>query len=175
VDVALLDFDCGGEGCGRFVPAARRNGYHGRFLIVAETGEARRAAAAIRSGASGIFLKSESPGRLVEAIRIVAAGGIWLDPEIVRELAEHSVRGGPEADSRSSACVLTDRERKVLLGILGGLTNRKIGAHLGLSESCIKTSIREMFHKTGARRRSQLVRAAIEGPLKPLAGTPSRF
>lgn len=172
VDVALLSLGGGSETESGFIAAARREGYRGRFLIVAETADGRRAAAAIQSGASGIFLKSESPGRLADAVRIVAAGGVWLDPMAVREMAGQLADVAPQPDSQGSVCVLTYREQEVLLGILGGLTNRKIGVRLGLSETCVKTSIRRMFQKTGARRRSQLVRVALERSLAAVAGTP---
>ena len=170
VDVALLDFGRGGEAGGAFISATRRSGYHGRFLIVAETADARRSAAAMKSGASGIFLKSDPPARLVEAIRIVAAGGVWLDPKVVRDLAEELVNCAPQPGNKGPLCALTDREQEVLLGILGGLTSRRIGANLGLSEGSIKASVRQLFRKTGVRRRSQLVRVAIEGSLSAVEG-----
>jgi len=50
----------------------------------------------------------------------------------------------------------------VLLGILGGLTNRKIGDNLGPSESSVKNIIQQLFGKAGVRTRSQLVRLALE-------------
>jgi DNA-binding NarL/FixJ family response regulator len=61
--------------------------------------------------------------------------------------------------------VLTEREQKVLRGILAGLTNKKIGEDLGLSEGTVKTSVQQLFLRAGVRRRSQLVRAAMEGSL----------
>jgi hypothetical protein len=53
----------------------------------------------------------------------------------------------------------------VLLGILGGLTNRKIADGMGLSESSVKNILQGLFHKTGVRTRSQLVRLVLEGSL----------
>ena len=66
---------------------------------------------------------------------------------------------------RRSPGTLTEREQKVLLGILGGLTNKKIGCKLGISEGRVKASVQQLFGKAGVRTRSRLVREALEGSL----------
>jgi len=165
VDVVLLDFDCATEGEDGFLTAARRHGYQGRFLIVASVADARTSAIAIKLGASGIFLKSEPPHRLVQAITLVANGAVWLDQGTIRLLADQSTDRFVQLEDQGSANLLTDRERKVLLGILAGLSNRKIGENLGLSEGSVKTSVQQLFYRTGVRTRSQLVRTALEGSL----------
>jgi DNA-binding NarL/FixJ family response regulator len=154
VDVTLLDFDNANEGNDGFMSLARGQGYQGSFLIVTGDADARHTALAIRLGASGVFLKSEPPERLVQAIQVVANGAVWFDQRVIRCLADEPKDGA-----------LSERERKVLLGILSGLTNRKIGNNLGLSESAVKSSVQQLFLKTGVRTRSQLVRAALEGSL----------
>jgi two-component system, NarL family, nitrate/nitrite response regulator NarL len=75
VDVVLLDFDVGAEHGNDFISAARQAGYQGRFLIVAGSADVRNSAIALKLGASGIFLKSEAPDRLVQAIRLVGKVG----------------------------------------------------------------------------------------------------
>ena len=62
----------------------------------------------------------------------------------------------------------------MLGGIVGGLTNRKIGDNLGLSESQVKNIIQRLFTKSGVRTRSQLVRAALEASWVPSRGS-SRY
>jgi len=166
VDVVLLDFDRAREDGDGFMTAARRNGYQGRFLVVAGAADARISVIAIKLGASGIFLKSDPPDRLVQAITLVANGAVWLDQSTIRLLADQSVARFPQLDRRGSANPLTDREQKVLLGILAGLSNKKIGENLGLSEGSVKTSVQQLFSRTGVRTRSQLVRTALEGSLE---------
>lgn len=58
-----------------------RAGYQGRFPIVAGILDVQKSAMALNNGASGIFLKSEAPERLIHAIRRVANGEIWVDPK----------------------------------------------------------------------------------------------
>jgi two-component system, NarL family, nitrate/nitrite response regulator NarL len=50
---------------------------------------------------------------------------------------------------------------------MDGLSNRKIGDRMGVSESSIKATLQQLFTKAGVRTRSQLVRIALEGPLSP--------
>jgi two-component system, NarL family, nitrate/nitrite response regulator NarL len=161
VDVVLLDFEVGPDHGTDFIAAARQAGYQGRFLIVAGLADVRNSAIALKLGASGVFLKSEAPDRLVQAIRLVSDGGIWVDPKIIQLLADQSIHT-PDLPSSGP---LADRERNVLQGILEGLSNRKIGDHLGLSESAVKNIVQQLFTRAGVRTRSQLVRAALEGSL----------
>lgn len=166
VHVVVLDFAHAMKDGGALISTARGRGFSGHFLIVAESADAKNSALAIKLGASGIFLKSEAPHRLVLAIKVVAGGGIWLEPRIVRMMADESVGHFPDSTGGEGyANLLSDREQRVLLGILGGLTNRKIGENLGLSESSVKTAVQQLFYRTGVRTRGQLVRVAMEGSL----------
>ena len=164
VDVVLLDFDFGAEHANDLISAARKAGYRGRFLIVAGTTDAERSANALRFGASGVFLKSEVPERLVQAIRVIASGAVWIDQKIIQLLADQCLNQ-PRRGDQESGSALEIREQRALLGILGGLTNRKIGDNMGLSESSIKSVVQQLFVRAGVRTRSQLVRMALEGSL----------
>jgi DNA-binding NarL/FixJ family response regulator len=158
VDMVLLDFDLGSERGNEFILTARQAGYRGQFLLIVSAADARSAAIALRLGASGIFLKCEAPERLVHAIRLVAEGELWVDAKVIKMLADQLIDGG-----QGSTDVQEGRERDVLLGVLGGLTNKKIGANMGLSESSVKNIVQRLFGKAGVKTRSQLVRVAIEG------------
>jgi len=118
-------------------------------------------------------LKSESLDRLVQAIRLVASGAVWIDQKVIQLLADRLI-DHPQLDYRTSRSPLTDREEKVLLGILGGLTNRKIGDNIGLSESTVKGVVQQLFRKARVRKRGQLVRVALEGSLSTAVGPSER-
>ena len=81
VDIILSDLDVRTESGDDLISAARTAGYQGPFLIVAGSLDARELSAVIKLGASGIFLKSESLDRLVQAIMLVASGA-FSDPRI---------------------------------------------------------------------------------------------
>ena len=60
---------------------------------------------------------------------------------------------------------LTERQQQVLRGIFDGLTNKEIGAKVGVSESSVKATLQQLFRKNSVRTRAQLVRVAIENAL----------
>jgi DNA-binding NarL/FixJ family response regulator len=161
----LLDFDIGTEHGNDFISAARQTGYRGRFLIVAGSPDMREAATALKLGASGIFLKSDAPQRLVRAIRLVEDDGIWVDKQIIRMLADQFIDRSSRLNDDSFSVALQDLERKVLAGIVDGHTNRGIGDSIGLSESKVKNIVQKLFGRAGVKTRGQLVRAALEGSL----------
>jgi len=157
VDVILLDFDLGGTFPTRCLGMLHDSGYAGKILMVTAGMTADESAMALRNGASGVFLKSDSPNMLTQAIRLVANGSTWFDRNLLQRMSEsRDSAGRPEDDS------LTYRQRQVLEGVFEGLANKEIGMRLGLSESAVKTTLQQLFHKTGVRTRSQLVRIALE-------------
>jgi DNA-binding NarL/FixJ family response regulator len=166
VDVILLDFDLGEDHGSQFISAARRAGYKGRILMVTAGMSAMESSYALQMGASGIFLKHNSPGNLAKAIRMVAAGEMWVDQRVIRAMAD-GVRYGEEQSIRQS---LTEREQEVLRGIFEGLSNKEIAAQIGVSEGAVKATLQQLFQKTRVRTRSQLVRIALETSL----GTPRK-
>lgn len=159
VDVILLDFDLGDDHGNSFLAAARREGFRGKVLIVTAGMSESDASLALQRGASGIFLKHDSPITLAQAIRLVMNGGTWLESKLVQSIASKAGR----RDDSGSRRVLTAREQQVLEGIFEGLTNKEIAGRLNVSESAIKATLQQLFEKLRVRTRSQLVRVALEG------------
>jgi DNA-binding NarL/FixJ family response regulator len=161
VDVVLLDFDLGEEHGSQFISAARRAGYTGKILMVTAGMSAAESSIALQMGASGIFLKHNSPGTLAKAIRLVAGGEMWVDQRVIQLMAD----GVQHREDQSVRKLLTERERQVLRGIFEGLTNKEIAGQIGVSEGAVKATLQQLFQKTRVRTRSQLVRIALEESL----------
>ena len=123
---------------------------------------------ALRSGASGFLLKDTDPGRLLDGIRVVAAGDALLAPEITRRLiAEYAARAKRPTPAASLA-VLTEREREILALVGTGLSNDEIAAHLTLSPATAKTHVSRVMTKLAVRDRAGLVVLAYEtGLVRP--------
>lgn len=153
-DLVLLDHDLGAERASQFLPAARQAGFEGRVLVVTAWVSDTEARRLIRQGVAGIFLKQAPIGDLIESIRVVMAGGAWLDPALA------AVKDNESADATSP--VFNDRQRKVLRFVLEGLSNKEIAWRLQISESYVKAILQSLFQKTGVRTRGQLVRVAFE-------------
>ncbi len=161
IDIVLLDFDLGDEQGNHFVSSSRQRGYTSKILMVTAGMSAKEASAALKLGASGILLKHSSPGTLANAIRLVAQGELWVDQKVIQQMAD-SLQG----DQQSPPRTLTQREDQVLQGVFEGLINKEIAARIGVSEDSVKATLKQLFLKTGARTRSQLVRIALEGSFR---------
>jgi DNA-binding NarL/FixJ family response regulator len=158
IDVVLLDFDLGDEQGNHFLSSSRQSGYAGKILMVTAGMSAKESSAALKLGASGILLKHSSPSTLTNAIRQVVSGELWVDQKVIQQMAD-SLQG----DQQSLPRTLTQREDQVLQGVFEGLINKEIAARLSVSEDSVKATLKQLFLKTGARTRSQLVRIALEG------------
>jgi DNA-binding NarL/FixJ family response regulator len=159
VDVALLDLNLGGSsGAFDVISSATRGGYRGKFLLTASHTDRHSLLRALRIGVAGIFLIQDSLDNLLKAVRLVATGNAWLNPDAIGILTG-SEPTQPEAPLFQAP--LTSREEKVLAGILEGLRNKGIAERLDMTENSVKTVVRQLFRKAGVQSRSQLVRVAL--------------
>ena len=107
---------------------------------------------AIMAGASGYVLKQIRGNELIDAIMRVAQGQSLLDPQVTARVLER-LRGGHEEDS--ALADLTEQERKVLMHIADGLSNRQIGQERFLAEKTVKNYVSSILAKLGMERRTQ--------------------
>jgi DNA-binding NarL/FixJ family response regulator len=154
-DIVLLDHDLGQERASQFLPAARQIGFEGRVLVVTAWVSEMEARRLLRQGVAGIFVKHGQLTDLIEGIRIVMAGGTWLDRSFAS--MEEDASAAPQAPP-----VFNERQKKVLRFVLEGLSNKEIAWQLQISESYVKAILQSLFQKTGVRTRGQLVRVAVE-------------
>ena len=122
---------------------------------------------ALRIGASGFLLKDTPADRLLEAVRVAAAGDALLAPQITRRLIERftvAVRPAPDSVPARLA-ELTARELEVLRLLARGLSNAEIAAELVLGDNTVKTHVAHVLGKLGLRDRVQAVVLAYESGL----------
>lgn len=103
-------------------------------------------------GAQGYVLKSAGSEELARALVVVAEGGLHVQGEVTRSLVE-----GPT--SRDSH--LSPRERQIVGLVADGLENKQIARALGISETTVKTHLRNAFDRLGVASRSEAVAAAM--------------
>ena len=106
---------------------------------------------AVIANAAGYVLKDIRGSGLIDAVRTVAAGRSALDAGLVR--AVRSRLRDQSEDPRLAS--LGPRERDVLALIADGLTNRQIGARLGLTEKTVKNYVSSLLAKLGLQSRTQ--------------------
>jgi DNA-binding NarL/FixJ family response regulator len=110
---------------------------------------------AIVAGASGYLLKQIRARDLVAAIEAVGRGESLLDPAVTEKVLERIRRianGSQEADELSQ---LTAQERKILLLVAEGMTNKEIAAQIYLSDKTVKNYVSSILAKLNLERRAQ--------------------
>jgi two-component system response regulator NreC len=112
---------------------------------------------ALERGARGFVLKEAADVDLLDAIRLAASGGTYVNPRMRAQLAARADRDAAEP--------LTDREREVLRLIALGHTNAEIADRLRLSTRTVETHRAHIQQKIGRRSRAGLVRYAFEHAL----------
>lgn len=99
---------------------------------------------ALQTGVSGFLLKDAPIAELVQAVRVIAAGGALLAPSVTRRLIEGVSRRRPARNARLRLNSLTPREREVLLLVAQGLSNTEITARLVVAEQTVKTHMTQL-------------------------------
>jgi two-component system, NarL family, response regulator DevR len=128
-----------------------------RWLVLTSFDDPSEVRAAVEAGAAGYLLKDTASTECVRAVRRVAGGQGVLDPTVARHLID---RGhGPEA----ALARLTPQEHRVASLLAEGLTNRQIGARLGLAEKTVKNHVSAVLTKLGAANRTEAALRAAKG------------
>lgn len=112
-------------------------------------------------GASGYILKHTAADALIQAIRIVATGGLYLEPSLAEHVVSRYVRR-PAATTELLGTELSEREREVVLRVVQGYSNKDIATQLSLSVKTVETYRARALEKLGLTSRAALVRYALE-------------
>jgi DNA-binding NarL/FixJ family response regulator len=114
----------------------------------------------LRAGASGYVLKQSAPMEFLQAIRAVAAGGIYLDPAMTSRVADGLLARHTDAASRPRAAV-TERESEVLRLIAVGHSNKEIAAQLTISVKTVEVHKANAMRKLGLTGRVDIIRYGV--------------
>ncbi|MCB0457857.1 MAG: response regulator transcription factor [Flavobacteriaceae bacterium] len=112
-------------------------------------------------GAKGYVLKNAGQDEVIEAIKEVYQGKMYLD-ETVNEIIVNSVSKSLQQSAQSPFPSLSRREKEILELILEEYTTQEIAEKLFISFGTVETHRRNMLIKTGARNTAGLVRIALE-------------
>ena len=142
--------------CTDLIRSARNVGFSGAFIVMATEFRDSDALRFLKAGAAGIVSKSESPEALIDAIKKVKSGG-WSLADVHIKLLIDSIPSNKNGHPQ-----LSHRQRAVLRAVFQGASNKEIAAEFQVTESAVKSTLQDLFRKTGTHTRGQLVRVAME-------------
>jgi DNA-binding NarL/FixJ family response regulator len=122
--------------------------------------------ALLQAGANGYLLKTAETDELVRAIRTVASGRSMLDPAVAGKVVAQFASGRTLPELASSAKRddwdgLTDRELEILKLVGRGLTNKRIGRQLYISDRTVQAHLSNIFSKLGVESRTEAAMYAV--------------
>jgi len=122
---------------------------------------------AIEAGAAGYMLKGMTRDSLLDAIRLVKAGGSLVDTRLLSELLREMGIGGSciEGAAEGTLEALSPRERQVLQLLVQGLTNKEIAQQMHYSVGTVKNAVQRVIEKLGVSDRTQAAVCAVRAGL----------
>ena len=157
-DVAVIDLNLPGLSGLELIRRILQREPEARLIIFSMNDDPVVAARAIEAGAKGYIAKNDDPNLFAGAVKSVAGGGLYLHPELARQIA--FLRAGANATMVSS---LTPRELEIVRLIAAGRTMAEIADALDVSYKTIANNCTLLKQKLGARSAMDLMRIAIDG------------
>ncbi|HEV7387597.1 MAG TPA: response regulator transcription factor [Gemmatimonadaceae bacterium] len=160
--VVVLDLDMpGGDGTSALRGICEKTPSV-RVLILTIHAERSRLLPLLEAGARGYLCKSAASIDLIEAIRVVASGDVYVRPATARLLAAAIVPQGPEETARNRFKTLSNREKTILHSVAQGYSGAEIARTLGVSSKTVDAYKRRVEVKLGFRHRTDYVRFALD-------------
>jgi DNA-binding NarL/FixJ family response regulator len=149
-DIVIMDLRMHGMNGIETTRVLREEFKHSRILIFSNYATGEEIYQAMKVGASGFVLKEMALERLLEAIRTVHRGEQYMPSEIAARVGERLL------------AQLSPREIEVIHLLACGLSNKEIGAKLGVVEGTVKIHIASIFNKLGVSDRTHALIEAVK-------------
>jgi RNA polymerase sigma factor (sigma-70 family) len=153
-----------------------------KVLILTAFSEDENILNAAKGGAKGYVLKGVSSLTLVQALKAVHGGGLWIDKELpsaeaFEEIARAQATPHESEPANEAVKSLTKRELEILRLVAEGLTNEEIGKRIFISEKTVKTHLTNIFDKLKVNNRFKaalMIMGRQTAPPVPVASRPER-
>lgn len=166
LDLLLVDLQLDGMVDFNGLTELSANVTDGSIIVMSDTDSGGDVQRAVDSGAAGVILKSLKPDVMVNAIRLVLSGGMYLPPSVLKESRRSGFRERATteytAQARDGEFGLTPRQLDVLRLLAHGKSNKDIARDLELAEGTVKVHISAIFKALNVRNRTQAVIRAGE-------------
>jgi two-component system, NarL family, nitrate/nitrite response regulator NarL len=163
-DVVLLDLDLGGDSSLGFLPEILQQPGLGVVILTGSRDKAMLERAVVL-GAGGIVLKDAPAEVVLEAVRRVHRGELWIDRNMMaRVLGTFIGNGGADSDAARNVDPLTPKEQQIVRAIVEqrGANSNVIAANLFMSGHTLRNHLTTIYRKLDVKNRLELVMYAIE-------------
>lgn len=161
-DLALVDISLPGTNGIELTKAMLAERPKLPILVFSVHDESLYALRALRAGAKGYLMKTESVSEIISALRKVLAGEIYVSPRFGERLVFQAVQAPNGSVPTSPVDSLSDRELEVLHHLGKGHGTREIATNLNLSVKTIETHRAHIKEKLGAKDSDEMVRFALD-------------
>jgi DNA-binding NarL/FixJ family response regulator len=153
-DVALMDINMPGMNGIECVSRLKALAPEIQIVMLTVYDDTDQIFKALAAGATGYLLKRSDPEELLQAIRVVSAGGSPMSNSIARKVVASFQKAGQVGEKPD---LLSVREQAVLDCLAQGLAYKQIGDQLGISINTIRTHLRHIYEKLHVQSRTQAV------------------
>jgi DNA-binding NarL/FixJ family response regulator len=171
-DLVLLDITLPGESGIELLKDVHIRWPRVRVLVLSMHEESVYAERALRAGAHGYIMKQEPGAKVLEAIRCVLRGELYVSATLAARMLKLFVANKQGKDERTSVERLSDRELQVYTQIGGGFSTQEVADQLHLSVKTIQTYREHIKRKLGLRNATDLVHHAthwVQNEMSPQA------
>lgn len=161
--VFLMDMSMPGCSGLQLIEKVRRCAPKTRILVLSMHQEDLYATRTIRAGAQGFITKSRPPSELLDALREVASGQIYVTRELAQKLAREALTGENNEQPHTR---LSKREYEIFLDLVNGVTVSQIASKLNVSSKTVSTHKARLMEKLAVESLSELVRYAVSHELQ---------
>jgi DNA-binding NarL/FixJ family response regulator len=138
-----------------------KKGLRSRVLVLTMHSEEEYLVPVLEAGAAGYLVKSTADRELVDAVRMIAHGDMFVRPSAAKILAKGLTKKDPAQAERAQFEKLTDRERDVLRLVAQGYSAPEIGERLFISPKTVDTYKQRIHEKMGLAHRADYVQLAL--------------
>jgi DNA-binding NarL/FixJ family response regulator len=159
-NVVVMDISMPGMSGARATEQLRREMPDVKVIVLTAYEDKGYIGQLLQAGASGYVLKLSAAEELIKAIRLVAAGGTYLDSTATGKVVNGYVRQ-KSARARARRETLTQREEEVLRLVARGYINKEIATQLDISVKTVESHKSNFMEKLGLHSRAEIVRYAL--------------
>jgi two-component system, NarL family, response regulator LiaR len=160
-DILLLDIGLPGMSGIEALPILLDLMPNASIIILSTYEEEDMILKALCSGACSYISKKAGLSEIVDAIRVVVAGGSYMSPSIAREIINYLIGGRV-----SKATILSDRQKEILEKLVEGKSYQVISEELFISVETVRVHIKKMYKLLHVNNKTEAIRMYMQGHIK---------